>query len=87
MCIRDSNGTAYPVLEVKRRKYRMRFLCASVARVYEFKLMASSDGPQSAASLGYAGDELQGQYRILDGEQCMKSVSYTHLTLPTSDLV
>ena len=66
------NGTAYPVLEVKRRKYRMRFLCASVARVYEFKLMASSDGPQSAASLGYAGDELQGQYRILDGEQCMK---------------
>ena len=66
------NGTAYPVLEVKRRKYRMRFLCASIARIYEFKLMASSDGPKSAASLGYGGDELQGQYRILDGEQCMK---------------
>ena len=66
------NGTAYPVLEVKRRKYRMRFLCASVARIYEFKLMASSDGPLSAASLGYGGDELQGQYRIPDGEQCMK---------------
>ena len=66
------NGTAYPVLEVKRRKYRLRFLDASIARIYEFKLMASSDGPQSAASLGYGGDELQGQYRIPDGEQCMK---------------
>jgi hypothetical protein len=34
------NGTAYPVLEVKRRKYRFRFLDASVARIYEFKLMS-----------------------------------------------
>src|SRR4051794_14209706 len=31
------NGTAYPVLEVKRRKYRLRFLDASIARIYEFK--------------------------------------------------
>ena len=30
------NGTAYPTLEVKRRKYRFRFLDASVARIYEF---------------------------------------------------
>ena len=36
------NGTAYPVLEVKRRKYRLRFLDASVARIYEFKLMSST---------------------------------------------
>jgi hypothetical protein len=66
------NGTAYPVLEVKRRKYRFRFLDASVSRIYEFKLMSSTQGPKSAASLGYGGDELQGQYRIPDGQQCMK---------------
>ena len=41
------NGTAYPVLEVKRRKYRFRFLDASVARIYEFKLMSSTQGPKS----------------------------------------
>ena len=66
------NGTANPVMEVKRRKYRFRFLDASVARIYEFKLMASTRGPTSAASLGYTGDDLQGQYRIPDGQQCMK---------------
>ncbi|MDH4365355.1 MAG: multicopper oxidase domain-containing protein, partial [Acidimicrobiia bacterium] len=68
------NGTANPVLHVKRRKYRFRFLDCSIARIYEFKLMASTQGPKSAASLGYTGDELQGQYRIPDGQQCMKFV-------------
>ncbi len=66
------NGTAYPVLEVKRRKYRFRFLDASISRIYEFKLMSSTQGPQSAVSLGYTGNELQGQYRIPDAQQCMK---------------
>jgi FtsP/CotA-like multicopper oxidase with cupredoxin domain len=66
------NGTAYPVLEVKRRKYRFRFLDASIARIYEFKLMSSTQGPKSAASLGLIGNELQGQYRIPDAQQCMK---------------
>ena len=66
------NGTAYPVMEVKRRKYRFRFLDASIARIYEFKLMASTQGPKAAASLGYQGDELEGQYRIPDAQQCMK---------------
>ena len=66
------NGTAYPVLEVKRRKYRLRFLDASVARIYEFKLMSSTNPPRSAASLGFGGDDLQGQYRIPDGQQCMR---------------
>ena len=42
------NGTAYPVLEVKRRKYRFRFLDASIARIYEFKLMSSTQGPKPA---------------------------------------
>src|SRR3954449_4756348 len=66
------NGTAYPTLEVKRRKYRFRFLDASLARIYEFKLMSSTQGPKSSVSLGYQDDELQGQYRIPDGQQCMK---------------
>jgi FtsP/CotA-like multicopper oxidase with cupredoxin domain len=66
------NGTAYPTLEVKRRKYRFRFLDCSIARIYEFKLMTSTQGPKTAASLGYKGDELEGQYRIADGQQCMK---------------
>ncbi|WP_197677261.1 multicopper oxidase family protein [Friedmanniella luteola] len=66
------NGTAFPVMEVKRRKYRFRFLDASIARIYDFKLMSSTQGPKTAISLGYSGDELQGQYRIPDGQQCMK---------------
>jgi FtsP/CotA-like multicopper oxidase with cupredoxin domain len=68
------NGTAYPVLEVKRRKYRLRFLDASISRIYELKLMHSSGGPKAARDLGYNGDELQGQYRLPDGEQCMRFV-------------
>jgi FtsP/CotA-like multicopper oxidase with cupredoxin domain len=67
-----TNMVAYPVWEVKRRKYRLRFLDASISRIYEFKLMTSTGGPKSSASLGYNGDELQGQYRILDGQQCMR---------------
>ncbi|HEV7657905.1 MAG TPA: multicopper oxidase domain-containing protein [Mycobacteriales bacterium] len=67
------NGTAYPVLEVKRRKYRFRFLDASIARIYELKLMTSTLGPKTARELGYATDAgLQGQWRIEDGQQCMK---------------
>jgi FtsP/CotA-like multicopper oxidase with cupredoxin domain len=66
------NGTAYPVLNVKRRKYRFRFLDASVSRIYELKLMSSTQGPKSSASLGYKDDELEGQYRIPDAQQCMK---------------
>ena len=72
------NGTAYPVLEVKRRKYRLRFLDASISRIYELQFMTSSGGPKTARSLTDAfgipltGDELQGQYRIPDGQQCMR---------------
>jgi FtsP/CotA-like multicopper oxidase with cupredoxin domain len=66
------NGKAYPYMDVKRRKYRLRFLDASVARIYELALMTSTQGPRSAASLGLGGDELQGQYRIPDGQQAMR---------------
>jgi FtsP/CotA-like multicopper oxidase with cupredoxin domain len=59
-------------MEVKRRKYRFRFLDASISRIYDFKLMSSTQGPKTAVSLGYSGEELQGQYRIPDGQQCMK---------------
>src|SRR3954462_14795511 len=65
------NGKAFPVLEVKRRKYRLRFLDASISRIYEFELMRSARGPKSARALGYTGDELQGQYRLPDGDRCM----------------
>src|SRR3954465_6180366 len=68
------NGTAYPVLEVKRRKYRFRFLDCSISRIYELSLMVSSRGPKAARDLGYSGDELQGQYRLPDGEQAMRMV-------------
>jgi FtsP/CotA-like multicopper oxidase with cupredoxin domain len=67
------NGTAYPTMHVDRRKYRLRFLDASISRIYEFKLMSSSsNAPQPANKLGYTGDELQGQYRLPDAQQCMK---------------
>jgi len=68
------NGVAYPVLHVKRRKYRLRFLDASISRIYQFQLMSSTEGPKTAASLGYKEVELQGQYRIPDGQQCMRFI-------------
>jgi FtsP/CotA-like multicopper oxidase with cupredoxin domain len=66
------NGTAFPVFEAKRRKYRFRLLPASISRCYEFTFMSSTGGPKSAISLGLAGDDLQGQYRIPDGRQCLR---------------
>jgi len=59
------NGVASPVLEVKRRKYRFRFLDASIARVYELELMTSRGGPQPAPGT-------QGQYQLPDGQQSMR---------------
>jgi FtsP/CotA-like multicopper oxidase with cupredoxin domain len=69
-----TNGVAYPQYEVKRRKYRFRLLTASISRDYEFMFMTSKGGPKASVSLGYAGDELQGQYRIEDGQQCLRFV-------------
>src|SRR3954468_14940387 len=66
------NGTAYPVMYVKRRKYRLRFLDASISRIYEFKFMTGH--PKASRDLGYSGDELQGQNRLPDGQQCMKFI-------------
>jgi FtsP/CotA-like multicopper oxidase with cupredoxin domain len=52
------NGVACPVMHVKRRKYRFRFLDASISRQYEFKLMTGN----VAAAPGQ-----QGQYNFVDG--------------------
>jgi FtsP/CotA-like multicopper oxidase with cupredoxin domain len=66
------NGTAYPQMQVKRRKYRLRFLDASISRIYEFKFMTGN--VKSARDLGYKGDDLQGQWRLPNGQQCMKFI-------------
>jgi len=71
------NGQASPVWEVKRRKYRLRFLDASIARIYNLAIMHSSEGPQDARLRADGTQETnpakrQGQYRIRDGQQCMK---------------
>jgi len=66
------NGTAYPVLTVKRRRYRLRFLTAAIARQFELSFMKSDLGPKAAVDLGYKDTELQGQYRLTDGKQCLK---------------
>ena len=58
------NGTAFPVLHVKRRRYRFRFLDASISRVYKFVLMKSSRGPSAAPGT-------QGQWQLPDGQQAM----------------
>jgi len=57
------NGAAFPVLNVFRRKYRLRFLDASVSRIYELMLMRGT--PTAAPGT-------QGQYQIPDGQQCMR---------------
>lgn len=59
------NGTIQPYLVVKRRKYRLRLLDASLARWYDFKLMTGS--PQAAPGT-------QGQYLLKDATQVMRFV-------------
>jgi FtsP/CotA-like multicopper oxidase with cupredoxin domain len=58
------NCVAYPVLEVKRRKYRLRLLGASIARCYNIKFMSSTCGPVPAPGK-------QGQWSLPDGQQSM----------------
>ncbi|MBI2907664.1 MAG: multicopper oxidase domain-containing protein [Chloroflexi bacterium] len=59
------NGKAFPYLVVERRKYRFRFLDASIARCYELMLM-------SGHPVADAGT--QGQYQLPDGQQCMRFI-------------
>lgn len=57
------NGTIQPYLPVKRRKYRFRFLDASIARWYDFKLMTGS--PLQAPGI-------MGQYLLNNAQQVMR---------------
>jgi FtsP/CotA-like multicopper oxidase with cupredoxin domain len=59
------NGKAFPYLPVKRRKYRFRFLDASISRWYEFKLMTGT--PQLTPGQ-------QGQYLLNGAQQVMRFV-------------
>jgi FtsP/CotA-like multicopper oxidase with cupredoxin domain len=61
------NGKAFPVLKVKQRRYRFRFLDASIARVYKFLLMKSSRGEVEAPGT-------QGQWLLPDGQKAMPFV-------------
>ncbi len=54
------NCVAFPVLNVERRKYRLRFLGASIARCYEIAFMTSQAGPQARPGT-------DGQWQIPDG--------------------
>lgn len=56
------NCVAFPVLNVFRRRYRFRFLDASVARIYQLALMTSAAGPVEKPGT-------QGQWQIPDGVQ------------------
>ncbi len=75
------NGKACPVLKVKRRKYRFRFLDASIARQYEFKLMREQKDAAGNVLVGVAAAPgQQGQYNFVEsrrgrnalGQQCMR---------------
>ncbi len=59
------NGVAYPYLPVKRRKYRLRFLDASISRQYELKLMKGTPRLKPG---------LQGQYELTGSRQVMRWV-------------
>jgi FtsP/CotA-like multicopper oxidase with cupredoxin domain len=50
-----TNCVAYPVLRVKRRKYRLRFLDASISRIYEISFQ--TDGKVVPAGLDAAGEQ------------------------------
>ena len=67
------NCKAYPVFHVKRRKYRLRFLGASIARCYELWLMrgdiAAFPGQQGQWNFAQT---VAGSVVPTRGQQCMK---------------
>ncbi|RPJ84235.1 MAG: hypothetical protein EHM13_05315, partial [Acidobacteria bacterium] len=78
------NCKAYPVLKVKRRTYRLRFLDASVARIYQLSLMRKGPGQTIQAVPGLQGQYSFGrlhaesdgsvEFKRERGEQCMRAV-------------
>jgi FtsP/CotA-like multicopper oxidase with cupredoxin domain len=70
------NCKAFPVLHVKRRRYRLRFLDASIARCYELWLMRGT-GADIKAFPGQQGQynfarQVAGSWVRTRGQQCMK---------------
>jgi FtsP/CotA-like multicopper oxidase with cupredoxin domain len=67
------NGKAFPVLRVMRRKYRLRFLCASIARCYELWLMTGQIGafPGQHGQWNFVRSS-GGRLTRSRGQQCMK---------------
>ncbi len=67
------NGVAYPVLRVKRRKYRLRFLSASIARAYEISLMKGqiASWPGQQGQFNFVTNTSTGLART-KGQQCMR---------------
>jgi FtsP/CotA-like multicopper oxidase with cupredoxin domain len=68
------NGKAYPVLRVKRRKYRLRFLGASIARIYELWLMQGNIGavPGQQGQFSFGAPDRRGNFIRSRGQQCMR---------------
>jgi len=68
------NGKAYPVLHVKRRKYRLRFLGASIARCYELSLMQGNIGPVigQQGQFNFGTVDRKGNFIRSRGQQCMR---------------
>jgi len=71
-----ANGTAYPVLRVQRRRYRLRFLDASISRIYDLKIMDGNGPYKVQAFPGQLGQHNLGQTDSLGnfvrgGQQCM----------------
>ncbi len=46
------NGRPWPVMKVKRRIYRFRFLVASISRSYRFQLETATPSPWSRPTGG-----------------------------------
>jgi FtsP/CotA-like multicopper oxidase with cupredoxin domain len=67
------NGKAFPVLRVKRRKYRLRFLDASIARCYELWLMTGQVGafPGQQGQWNFVRTS-GGGFTRSRGQQCMR---------------
>jgi len=68
------NGKAFPYKVVNRRRYRLRFLGASIARQYELKLMRADDVqafPGQKGQYNLVRKDASGAF-TRGGEQCMK---------------
>ena len=68
------NGKAFPVLHVKRRKYRLRFLGASIARCYDLSFMQGNivPVPGQQGQYNFGTLDRKGQVVRSRGQQCLQ---------------